>query len=125
MTSTNNLLTFRRNFGGGIVRETTIQANRNLAGGNGENETMAQVVKRLQKTSGSQVLTFTKDDAKAIGGGSKKILFSLVQLENVIFPKEDFGKMMATEVLRLTFERPLLIEIKTEDSVEGQILDIY
>jgi hypothetical protein len=117
----NKLFTFQRNFGGGVLRETTIQANRNPE----DEETMAAVVKRLQKSAGSQVLTFTTEDVKAISEGTKKVIFSMKQLNNVTFAKEEFGKLTADEVLELTNERPVLIELMAEDVIDGEELEIF
>jgi hypothetical protein len=115
----NNLLTFQRHVRDGVVRETTLQANCD------EGETMMDLVTRLQKSKVTQVLTFTKEDAADIAKGAKKVVFSLSQLHNVKFSKEEFGMMKAAEILGLTTVRPVIINIMTEDVVDGEDLEIF
>lgn len=115
----NDYLTFRRRVGR-LLRETSVKADR-------MDETMKDMVTRLQRDDhgGDKVLRFSKDQAKAIMEGTKLIRFSIAQLPNVKFSKEEFGELTAAQVLELTSDRPVVLEILVEDSVEGEDLVIF
>lgn len=115
----NDYLTFRRRIGRSL-RETSVNADR-------MDETMKDMVTRLQRDDhgGDKVLRFSKDQAKAIMRGTKLIRFSIAQMPNVKFSKEEFGELTAAEVLELTSDRPVVLEILVEDSVEGEDLVIF
>lgn len=104
------------------VYETTLNAK--TAGS--EEESMEEIVKRLQqKGSSSGVLKFDKSEIRQIKSGYKDIVFVLVQVNGAKFSKDEFGRMMASEVAGLTPSRPILIEIQTEDVVEGETLTVF
>ena len=48
-----------------------------------------------------------------------------MQVNGAKFSKDEFGRMMASEVVGLTQERPIIIEIQTEDVVEGETLNVF
>jgi len=49
----------------------------------------------------------------------------MTQVNGARFCKEEFGRMMASEVAALTEERPILIQIQAEDVVEGETLSVF
>lgn len=91
-------------------------------------ESMSDLVKRLQemaKTKASGVLRFPKEERLAIKDGDKRIVFCLPQLNNAKFSKEEFGQMKAGEVLGLVPDRPVLVDIETEDTGDGETLELF
>jgi hypothetical protein len=130
---TSALFTFQRRNGGSAsgggsadddstMCETTLNAK---IVGNDE-ESIEDVVKRLQqKGASSGVLKFDKSEIRQIKAGEKEIVFVLVQVNGAKFSKDEFGRMMASEVAGLTQQRPILIEIQTEEVVEGETLDVF
>ena len=127
----NVLFTFRRR----IVRESssagegtsaTFETTLNAKTSGSEEESMEDIVKRLQqKGASSGVLKFKRDLIEKIRAGQKDVVFVLTQVSGAKFSKDEFGRMMASEVASLTTERPILIEIKTEDVVEGETLTLF
>ena len=89
-------------------------------------ESMEDIVKRLQqKGASSGVLKFSRTLIQQIRAGEKDVVFVLVQVNGAKFSKDEFGRMMASEVVGLTQERPIIIEIQTEDVVEGETLNVF
>lgn len=89
-------------------------------------DTMEDLVKRLQKMGNtSSVLRFEKDDILAIKSGKKQVVFALTQVQGAVFNKQEFGKMTVTEMLDYTDERPVLIQISTEDIIDGESIDVF
>lgn len=116
-TARNCLFMFRRQIGQNEVRERTVFAR--------DGETMKILIKRLQRTA-KQVLTFTKSDAKDIAAGDKHIVFCLHQMKMARFVKHEFGSMLASDLLALTDERPIMVELLAQDSiVDGETIDIF
>lgn len=86
---------------------------------------MKVLIKRLQRTA-KQVLTFTKSDAQDIATGDKHIVFCLHQMKMARFVKHEFGSMLASDLLALTDERPIMVELLAQDSiVDGETIDIF
>jgi hypothetical protein len=115
----NSLITFQRHVlgddGEASMRETTLQAVTE----NGSEESMGDIVKRLQKmakTGDSGVLRFSPTELKEVQDGRKIIAFALPQLPRRIYQREEFGNIMASQVLRMTSDRPLLVEIQMIDA---------
>jgi hypothetical protein len=151
--STNALFTFRRTIQNNedetSTRETTLQAklaqpicNEDDSSSSSEGqqpkkrrnqkytkeEIMSDLVKRLQemaKTKASGVLRFPKEERIAIKDGEKRIVFVLPQLNHAKFSKEDFGHMKAGEVLGLVPDRPVIVDIETEDTGDGETLELF
>mmetsp|Transcript_19099 Transcript_19099/g.44501 ORF Transcript_19099/g.44501 Transcript_19099/m.44501 type:complete len:301 (-) Transcript_19099:255-1157(-) len=120
----NALFTFqrKRNDGESKIFSTSLNAK---AHGDDE-ESMQDLVKRIQKMgSASGVLKFEKAEIEEIKSGDKQVIFSLVQVNGAKFNKEEFGKMKASEVLSMTTERPILIEILTEEILDDETLDVF
>ena len=91
-----------------------------------DEESMEALVKRLQqKGRASGVLKFNRGLIQKIRAGEKEVVFVLVQVKGAKFSKEEFGRMMASEVAGLTQERPIVVEIQTENAVEGETLDVF
>lgn len=106
----------------GVLFETTLNAK---TSGQDE-ESMEDIVKRLQqKGASSGVLKFSRTLIQQIRAGEKDVVFVLVQVNGAKFSKDEFGRMMASEVVGLTPERPIIIEIQTEDVVEGETLNVF
>lgn len=90
--------------------------------------TMKDMIKRLQEgSSGRRFLTFTKAEAKAITSGAEHIIFCLPQVRmRPQFDKDAFGAMRVSDVLAMTSERPLVVEVILEEiSKRGEQLNIY
>lgn len=106
----------------GVLFETTLNAKTS-----GEDEeSMEDIVKRLQqKGASSGVLKFSRTLIQQIRAGEKDVVFVLVQVNGAKFSKDEFGRMMASEVVGLTRERPIIVEIQTEDVVEGETLNVF
>lgn len=113
------LFTFQRNFGPNEgIRETTLPAD-------SPDDTMKKLVGRLQTLPETQVLTFTKQDAKAIATGSMVVTFVLPN-SNIIFSKSQFGALTAAQVTAMSSgERPVLIEITTQKTIEGKTVELF
>lgn len=128
----NALFTFRRRdvrYDGGEVGEgtcTIFETTLNARTSGPDEESMEDLVKRLQqKGRASGVLKFNRGLIQQIRDGEKEVVFVLVQVKGSKFSKEEFGRMMASEVIGLTHERPIVVEIQTEDAVEGETLDVF
>jgi len=121
---TNALFTFQRTctLDANKVFSTTLNAK---SQGDTE-ETMEDLVKRLQKMGNtSSVLKFEKQDIVAIKSGTKQVVFSLTQVKGAVFNKQEFGKMTVSEMMTLSTERPIVIEITTEDLAQGETFDVF
>lgn len=122
-STSNNLFVFRRKVDSkkDEYRETTLQTTKG--------ESMKDVVKRLQTgTTAKQLLTFTKTEAKGIAAGTKQVFFCLTQIKSARFHKDVFASMSSSEVLALTTERPIVVELVVEDirtKRGGQQVDIF
>eukprot|EP00542_Grammatophora_oceanica_P015000 CAMPEP_0194036180 /NCGR_PEP_ID=MMETSP0009_2-20130614/8545_1 /TAXON_ID=210454 /ORGANISM="Grammatophora oceanica, Strain CCMP 410" /LENGTH=416 /DNA_ID=CAMNT_0038677813 /DNA_START=167 /DNA_END=1417 /DNA_ORIENTATION=- len=91
-----------------------------------EDETMADLVRRLQKDRSSSVLKFASKDREKLLCGRAHLFFRLPQVNGAKFSKEMFGEMRASQVLQLTRERPILVDIEIEEVVEGiEAFDVY
>jgi hypothetical protein len=140
--SNNSLFTFRRTVmdddGEVRTRETTLQArvSSTLQPESGSSsatdeteELMSDLVKRLQglaKSKESGVLRFPKEDRIAIKDGEKRIIFVLPQVNHAKFSKEEFGRMKSSNVLEIVRERPVIVEIITEETSEdGETLELF
>jgi hypothetical protein len=128
----NVLFTFRRRdvrYDSGDVGEgtcTIFETTLNARTCGPDEESMEDLVKRLQqKGRASGVLKFNRGLIQKIRDGEKEVVFVLVQVKGSKFSKEEFGRMMASEVVGLTHERPIVVEIQTEDAVEGETLDVF
>ena len=116
----NTLVSFQRWISEGKKVDTTVNIKRE----DEAQSTMADIVKRLQGIK-SGVLTFDRSELLAIKAGEKGIVFVLPQLGHAKFSKEEFGEMATSDFLELTQDRPIIIEITTEDAVSGETLDIF
>lgn len=95
---------------------------------NKDHSTMKDMIKRLQEgSSGKRFLTFTKTEAKAIACEAEHIVFCLPQVKmRPQFDKDAFGAMKVSDVLAMTSDRPLVVEVKLEEiSKRGEQLNIY
>ena len=122
----NSLFTFRRaverDEGNCMWRETTLQAKLWLSSSGireddddeFKEELMSDLVKRLQemaKSKTSGVLRFSKEVREAMKEGEKRIVFTLPQLKNTNFTKEEFGRMKASDVLGMVRDQPVLVDL--------------
>ena len=140
--SNNSLFTFRRTVmdddGEVRTRETTLQArvsstlqpeSGSSSGTDETGELMSDLVKRLQglaKSKESGVLRFPKEDRIAIKDGEKRIIFVLPQVNHAKFSKDEFGRMKSSNVLAIVRERPVIVEIITEETSEdGETLELF
>jgi hypothetical protein len=112
----NSLVTFQRDNDGNKI-STTLHAR------SGEDIIMSDLVKRLQKSGG--VLTFCKKDMKRLAKGRRQITFALPQVKGTRFEKEEFGAMKISDMMKLTGERPILVDICMEKTIEGEQLNIF
>lgn len=112
------LVTFQRRIEKQLV-ETTLHARADRE----HEDSMADLVRRLQKSAG--VLTFGKKDLKRLGKGTRQIVFILPQINRATFSKEEFGQMTTSEIMQLTPERPVVIEVTLEKTVSGEQLEIF
>lgn len=113
----NSLFTFRRQVDEHTSRETTIQAT--------GDDTMQDMVKRLQQRA-KQIMTFSKSDVEGIKLGEKRVVFQLNQVNGARFDKSEFGSMTTADVLMLTSERPLIVELCVEDTIaNGETIEIF
>ena len=117
------LVTFQRTIDKEHLVQTTLHAK---ADGPTE-DTMADLVRRLQKsTTGSAVLTFAKKDLKKVSKGKRQILFHMPQVHKTLsFSKDEFGPMKISELMKLTPERPIVVEINLERTISGDQIDIF
>mmetsp|Transcript_16660 Transcript_16660/g.24157 ORF Transcript_16660/g.24157 Transcript_16660/m.24157 type:complete len:304 (+) Transcript_16660:39-950(+) len=90
-----------------------------------DEETMEDLVKRLQQQKGSSLLKFSMEEIRAIKAGDQEVVFLLKQIQGAKFSKEEFGYMKASDIQCLTRERPILIEIQTQEVVQGETLDVF
>lgn len=134
VAANNSLITFRRKAededGEPCWRETTLQARITTAVENKEKkeELMLNLVKRLQemnKSKASSVLRFPTKDRIAIQEGERRVVFVLPQMSHTSFSKEEFGSMTSKSMLGLISTRPLLVDIETEKTGDGEMLELF
>lgn len=119
----NCLVTFQRTIDKEHMVQTTLHAK-----ADGANEdTMADLVRRLQKsTTGSAVPLFAKKDLKKVTKGKRQILFHLPQVHKALsFSKDEFGPMKISKLMKLTPQRPIVVEINLERIISGDQIDIF
>lgn len=130
----NSLITFRRKVededGESCWRETTLQARITSPAveSEEEEELMLNLVKRLQemtKSKASSVLRFPRKDRIAIQEGERRVVFVLPQMSHTKFSKEEFGSMTSKSMLGLISTRPLLVDIETEKTGGGEMLELF
>lgn len=80
---------------------------------NGAEDTMEDLVKRLQRKD-SEVLTFKKKELSAVRKGKKRIVFCLEQLNDTKLTNITFGRLTASEILASVDQRPVMVSIDTE-----------
>lgn len=85
------------------------------------------VVSRLKGYPDTAVFVFSRPDRKAIHEGHKKIIFKFPQVmgEGVTFSNLQFGEMTVQQALDLTTERPVGIEVLTQESIVGKSVQVF
>eukprot|EP00540_Astrosyne_radiata_P007171 CAMPEP_0116849582 /NCGR_PEP_ID=MMETSP0418-20121206/15657_1 /TAXON_ID=1158023 /ORGANISM="Astrosyne radiata, Strain 13vi08-1A" /LENGTH=453 /DNA_ID=CAMNT_0004481329 /DNA_START=52 /DNA_END=1412 /DNA_ORIENTATION=+ len=118
-----SLFVFRRkNKEGKVECETTLPSK-------DPEETMADLVRQLQghraQANNGGILNFPKREVSALKTGERRIVFVLKQVRGAKFGKDEFGTMRANEVLMLTKQRPVIVDIRTESCVVGETVEIF
>eukprot|EP00545_Synedropsis_sp_CCMP1620_P010300 CAMPEP_0119019102 /NCGR_PEP_ID=MMETSP1176-20130426/20981_1 /TAXON_ID=265551 /ORGANISM="Synedropsis recta cf, Strain CCMP1620" /LENGTH=179 /DNA_ID=CAMNT_0006973237 /DNA_START=1 /DNA_END=536 /DNA_ORIENTATION=+ len=103
--NSNRLFCFQRTLQDGSTVQSTLIAS--------IGQTMADLVKRLQKQS-SSVLRFTKQELAAIKGNTRRIVFILEQLDRTPMSNSAFGQLTTSELLESIQERPIKIALAAE-----------
>ena len=119
----------RKNKDGRVDCEATLKSR------DPEEDTMADLVRRLQGQKGQAshggLLTFSKREVGALKKGQRRIVFCLKQVKGAKFGRNEFGTMRAAEVLMLTRQATkqqqptVIIDIATESVVVGESVELF